>query len=161
MFKVIEERISKLLCKLNLKIAFAESCTGGLVSHRITNVPGSSKYFLGSIVSYSNEAKNKLLGVKNETLKDFGAVSYQSASEMAVGVRNQLGADIGVAITGIAGPDGGTEKKPVGLVFIALSTKEGVVHKKFNFVGGREENKNNSANAALEMLEEFLLFRNN
>ena len=157
MFRVkeIEEQVLELLSKHGLSISFAESCTGGLLSHRITNIPGSSRCYLGSVVSYSNDVKNKLLGVAEETLKEHGAVSRQCATEMADGVRKLLCSDIGVSITGIAGPGGGTQEKPVGLVYIALSSKDGTECKKFNFSGNRKENKKSSADAALAMLEAY------
>jgi len=154
--RVLEEQVSDLLSKRGLSIAFAESCTGGLVSHRITNVPGSSKYYLGSVVSYSNEVKNRLLLVRQETLENFGAVSHQCATEMAKGVRNLIGSDIGVAITGILGPGGSTIEKPVGLVYISLSSKDSVDYKKFKFNKSRIENKNSTADAALNMLLAYL-----
>ncbi len=153
---MLEEQVSDLLSKCGLSIAFAESCTGGLVSHRITNVPGSSKYYLGSVVSYSNEVKHRLLLVRQETLENFGAVSHQCATEMANGVRNLIGSDIGVSITGILGPGGSTIEKPVGLVYISLSSKDSVNYKKFNFDGGRIENKNSTSDAALKMLLAYL-----
>lgn len=108
-----------------LKAAFAESCTGGLVSKRVTEIPGASEVFGFSACTYSNGMKTKILGVKEETLKAYGAVSSQTAIEMARGVREVAGADIGVSVTGVAGPDGGTEEKPVGLVYIGISTKDG------------------------------------
>ena len=108
-----------------MTLATAESCTGGLIAKRITDVAGCSDVFLGGCVTYANEAKEKLIGVKHETLEAFGAVSEQTAREMARGVRLALGADVGIATTGIAGPGGGTPEKPVGTVYIAVSTEEG------------------------------------
>ncbi len=113
--------LGRLLRERGLTLATAESCTGGLVGSLVTDVPGSSHYYCGGVVAYSNEVKVRLLGVRRATLKRYGAVSAQTATEMAEGVRNRTGADIGVAVTGIAGPGGGTRKKPVGLVYIAIA----------------------------------------
>ncbi len=152
---------AELKCVLGgqgLTLATAESCTGGLVGAMITDVAGSLAYYLGGVVAYANEAKVKLLGVKPETLRRYGAVSAQTAIEMAKGVRRCLGADIGVATTGIAGPTGGSRKKPVGLVFIAVATgrKLGnrVVVRECRFQGGRKSNRTQAALAALEMVVE-------
>ncbi|MBE7012019.1 MAG: CinA family protein [Ruminococcaceae bacterium] len=133
------EKLVKFLCENNLKITSAESCTGGLFAAGITAVSGSSSCFDGSFVTYSNEQKHKLLGVKNETLENFGAVSFNTALEMAKGVRESFGADIGIGITGIAGPTGGTKDKPVGLVYIAVSFSGASVAYKCNFSGSRDE----------------------
>src|SRR5512136_3481226 len=113
----IQVIIGQMLVERKLKLATAESCTGGLVGHRLTNVPGSSEYFEGGIVAYSYEAKERLLGVHHDTLYEHGAVSAETAIEMAHGVRRALGTDIGIAVTGIAGPGGGLPDKPVGLVY--------------------------------------------
>jgi PncC family amidohydrolase len=150
------ERIASLLKKKGLWIATAESCTGGLIAHKLTNVPGSSEYFKGGVVSYSNEVKMKLLGVREETLREYGAVSEQTAREMANGVRKLLDVDIAIATTGIAGPGGATPTKPVGLVYASLSSPEKTIVKKFVFKGEREENKESFANAALNILLEYL-----
>ncbi len=150
------ERIASLLKEKGLWIATAESCTGGLIAHKLTNVPGSSEYFKGGVVSYSNEVKMKLLGVREETLKEYGAVSEQTAREMANGVRKLLDVDIAIATTGIAGPGGATPTKPVGLVYASLSSPEKTIVKKFVFKGEREENKESFANAALNILLEYL-----
>ena len=153
---VLEKIVGGLLREKNLTIACAESCTGGLLTSKLTDVAGSSAYVQGSIVCYSNEVKNKLLRVKAETLKNFGAVSYETAFEMAANVRDILGTDIGVGITGIAGPDGGTAEKPVGTVYISVADKNNVSVKKFNFSGTRTEIKNQSAQSAMEMLQQIL-----
>src|SRR5512139_1206472 len=152
----LEVIVGQMLAERKLKLATAESCTGGLLGHRLTNVPGSSGYFEGGIIAYSYEAKERLLGVHHDTLYVHGAVSAETALEMARGARKTLGTDVGVAVTGIAGPGGGLPGKPVGLVYIALSarTYERVGH--FVWNGDRESNKMQSAEAALAMLKEFL-----
>jgi len=150
------EKIAKSLKQKKLWVATAESCTAGLVAHMLTNVSGSSEYFKGSVVAYSNEVKMKVLGVKEETLKKYGAVSEQTAKEMAYGVKKLLGVDIAVATTGIAGPTGGTPTKPVGLVYIGLATPDGTEARKFLFKGNRLQNKESFANAALSMLLKYL-----
>jgi len=154
--RIVLHRVAELLKHKKLTVATAESCTGGLIGHTLTNVSGSSEYYDRGIISYSNRAKMELLGVKEETLKKHGAVSEQTAREMAIGVRERSRVDIGIATTGIAGPTGGTREKPVGLVYIGLSTKEGTVVRKFNFHGNRLENKESTCNAALQILLEYL-----
>lgn len=148
----IEEVIGKILTEKKLKIAVAESCTGGLICNRITNVPGSSNYFERGVVSYSNESKIQILGVNPETIQKFGAVSEQTAIEMARGVRNISGADIGISTTGIMGPTGATETKPIGLVFIGYSDGEREFAKQYNFADNRVRNKERTSQAALELL---------
>jgi PncC family amidohydrolase len=152
----LEETIGRNLTARRLTLAVAESCTGGLIGHRLTNVPGSSEYFLGAIVAYSYEAKQRLLGVSGETLARFGAVSDETAREMALGVRRALGAHVALAVTGIAGPGGGTPDKPVGLTWIALSAPELTHAARFIWQGDRLANKEASAQAALEMLQAYL-----
>ena len=152
----MEKIIGKLLREKNLTIACAESCTGGLLTSKLTDIAGSSAYVQGSIVCYSNEVKNKILRVKTETLRNFGAVSYETAFEMAKNVRDIFETDVGVGITGIAGPDGGTIEKPVGTVYISVATKNNVGVKKFNFSGTRTEIKNQAAQTAMEMLKQTL-----
>ena len=154
--QILLHRVAELLKHKKLSVATAESCTGGLIGHTLTNVSGSSEYYDRGIISYSNRAKMELLGVKEETLKKHGAVSEQTAREMAIGVRERSRVDIGIATTGIAGPTGGTREKPVGLVYIGLSTGEGTVVRKFNFHGDRVENKESTCSAALQMLLEYL-----
>ena len=140
----------------NLTIACAESCTGGLLTSRLTDVAGSSNYVEGSIVSYSNEVKNKNLHIDADTLKNFGAVSEQTARQMSANVRKLFNTDIGVGVTGIAGPGGGSAEKPVGTVYISVSNADKTFVKLFNFNGTRSEIKNQSCNAALSMIKEFL-----
>ena len=152
----VEVQIGHLLRKRELKLALAESCTGGLIGNRITDVPGSSEYFLGGIVAYAYEAKVALLGVSWDTLNTKGAVSQETVLEMARGTRRILNTDIAVSVTGIAGPGGGTPEKPVGTVWIGLVAKEGEWTRLFQFSGIREQNKISSANAALQMLLDFL-----
>ena len=135
-----------------LTVATAESLTGGNVSARITAISGSSSYFLGGIVAYSNAAKASLLGVSQETLATRGAVSAECAREMAEGARRAFGADVAVATTGIAGPGGATERKPVGLVYMALAGPDGVTTEEFHFPGGRAVVTDASTEAALLML---------
>ena len=156
---MIEEKIGDELRRRGLCVSTAESCTGGLVSHRITNVPGSSDYYKGGAIAYANEVKEEILHVAREILEEKGAVSAECALEMAKGVRKLLDTDVGIATTGIAGPTGGTPDKPVGLVYIALATRSYVYHEKHIFHGNREENKREAADAALEMLKKQLLKR--
>ena len=153
---MIEEEIRDTLRKEGLSISTAESCTGGLLSHRITNVSGSSDYYKGGVVAYYNVVKEKILHVAKKTIEEKGAVSAECALEMAKGVRKLLDTHIGIATTGIAGPTGGTPDKPVGLVYIALATKNYVYHEKHIFHGDREGNKCEAADVALEMLKVYL-----
>jgi nicotinamide-nucleotide amidase len=149
----IEAVIVRLLAGRGQTLALAESCTGGCIAHRLTNVPGASGVFPGGIVAYSNAAKQKLLGVRAKTLAGHGAVSEAVAREMAEGARKRFGADFAIAVTGVAGPGGGTKRKPVGTVFIALAGggKTAVARKLNSF--GREKFKQVTANQALEMLD--------
>ena len=151
-WETLEDAVGRLLIERGLTLATAESCTGGLLGNRITNVAGSSEYYLGGIVSYSDAAKMNLLGVSQETLKEFGAVSEETAQEMAAGARRVLQSDVGVSITGIAGPTGGTEDKPVGLVYIAVDVAGDVAVRKFVFSEDRRYNKEISAQAALNLV---------
>ena len=152
----LEAQVGRLLTAKNLTLGLAESCTGGLVGHRLTEVPGSSSYFLGGIVAYAYEAKERLLGVRHATIYDHGAVSAETALEMARGARRALGADIGLSVTGIAGPTGGTPDKPVGLVYIALSTPTGERYDRHVWDRDRSGNKALSAEAALDLLCRYL-----
>ena len=139
-----------------MTLAVAESCTGGKLGDMITEVPGSSDYFLGGVISYSNDAKADLLGVDRKTLKAKGAVSEDVAVQMAQGARKRLRAAVGVGITGIAGPSGGTPAKPVGLVYIAVNSEKSSVCSRSLFRGSRSEVKRQSAETALEMLRDFI-----
>jgi PncC family amidohydrolase len=152
----LEETIGKLLRNKKLKLATAESCTGGLIADRITNVPGSSEYFQGGIVSYSYEAKVSLLGVSWDTLRACGAVSEEVVIEMARGAKMALGADIAVSVSGIAGPGGGLPEKPVGTTWIGLSSTEGDWARQFVWEGDRSQNKALSADAALQFVLDYL-----
>ena len=149
--------VGRLLREQRRTIALAESCSGGLVSTLLTDVPGSSEYFLGSVVSYANDAKERLLGVSPETLRAHGAVSAPSAAEMARGARERFDSDLAVSITGIAGPDGGTPEKPVGTVFFAIASRDGsVLGKRRLLLGDRAVVRRTSALHALEMLRRLL-----
>lgn len=152
----LEEVIGKILTERNLRIAVAESCTGGLICNRITNIPGSSNYFERGIVSYSNESKIQILGVNPETIKTYGAVSEQTAIEMARGVRKISNADIGISTTGIMGPTGATETKPIGLVFIGYADNEREFSKQFDFADNRVRNKERTSQAALALIWQAL-----
>ena len=156
----LEDTVGKMLSKKNLTIATAESCTGGLIGHRITNVSGSSSYYVGGIVSYSNDVKENILNVDHDVLEKHGAVSPETAIQMAENVRKVLNSDLGLSVTGIAGPTGGTKEKPVGLVYIALSDRNNTMVKEFRFVKDRALNKNASSQAALNMVRLYLLSLN-
>lgn len=148
--------LAELLLPRGLKLAVAESCTGGLIGHRITDVAGSSTYYQGSIIAYAYEAKVRLLGVSWDTLQKHGAVSRETVLEMARGVRQALLADIGLAVTGIAGPGGATPDKPVGLTWIGLSAPDVENAWRFVWQGDRISNKAQSADSALRLLVEYL-----
>jgi len=154
--KGLEEKVGNLLLRQTKKIAVAESCTGGLVAHRITNVSGASGYFEAGFVTYSNKAKERCLSVPEAIIKAKGAVSEETARSMAEGVRSAAGVDIGLAITGIAGPGGGTDEKPVGTVYIALAVPGGTFVRKFSFQGDREEIKLQTSDEALLLILDHL-----
>ena len=154
--KSLEIQVGQLLQSRGLKLVLAESCTGGLLGSRITDVPGSSEYFLGGVVAYAYEAKANLLGVSWETLNTKGAVSRETVLEMARGIRNLLKADIAVSVTGIAGPGGGTPEKPVGTTWIGLVAEDGEWAKIYPFTGDREANKISAVEAALNLLLDYL-----
>lgn len=148
----VEERVGHILRKMGKTIALAESCTGGLVGHLITQVPGSSDYLRGGVIAYSNDAKVQLLGVRRETLDQFGAVSEETAIEMAQGARKLFTADYAIAVTGIAGPSSDDSEKPVGLTWIATSSEATTQTESHQWHGDRGENKEQSAEAALRLV---------
>jgi nicotinamide-nucleotide amidase len=152
----LEEIVGEMLRESGLTLAVAESCTGGLIGHRVTSVAGSSDYFQGGVVSYSNEAKMDLLQVPPETLAEHGAVSSETARDMALGVREAFHADLGLSVTGIAGPSGGSEAKPVGTVYIGLAAPDEVEVWHYLFHGNREAIKILSAQTALDRLRRKL-----
>jgi nicotinamide-nucleotide amidase len=153
----LEEEVGKLLRQKGLTLGVVESASGGLVSHLITNVPGSSDYYKGSVTSYSNEVKVKIVGVSEATINRYGVVSAEVAEEMAQGGRKILTVDICLSDTGIAGPTGATPGKSVGLFFIGLAHGAKTLTRKHNFHGDREQNKQSAADAALSWLKEYLL----
>ncbi len=153
----MEEVVAQLLTHHGIKLAVAESCTGGLIGNRLTNVPGSSKFLLADLVTYSNETKQSLLGVSDATLSTHGAVSEECVREMAAGVRKRVGADIGVATSGIAGPDGGTPDKPVGTVCIALDSEDVKTSRRYQMRGTREWVKLLSSQVALDWMRRYAL----
>jgi nicotinamide-nucleotide amidase len=155
--ELLEATIVRLLMERKQTLALAESCTGGFISHRLTNVPGASMVLLAGLVTYSNDAKQQFLGVRSETLAAHGAVSEAVAREMAEGARTRTGADYAIAVTGIAGPGGGTEEKPVGTVWLALSDAAGTVAKRKLNTFDRETFKYVTAQQALEMLRRRVL----
>ena len=152
----LEVILGRLLTEKKQTLAIAESCSGGLITHRLTNVPGSSAYIIASVIAYAYEAKVAALGVSWDTLNKFGAVSAETVTEMARGAREKFSATIGLAITGIAGPGGGTPDKPVGLVYIALADVHDVIVERHVWSGDRLQNKEQSAQAVLELLYRYL-----
>jgi PncC family amidohydrolase len=152
----LEVRLGQLFEDRDLWLAVSESSTGGLLGHLITNAPGSSTYFRGGVIAYANEVKVNVLGVSSQTLDRFGAVSKETVIEMARGVRKVLDADIGVAISGIAGPGGGTDEKPVGTTVIGMSALEKEAAKSFVFPGERLDIKTQAAQTAMQMVIDFL-----
>jgi len=152
----LEQEIGSLLRQKGLTLGVVESATGGLISHLITNVPGSSDYYKGSVTAYSNETKIKVVGVREDTINQYGAVSHQVAEEMAEEGRKVLAVDICVADTGIAGPEGATPGKPVGLFYLGLSHQAGTYSQEHVFHGGREQNKRCATEVALKWLREYL-----
>jgi PncC family amidohydrolase len=153
---LLEIEVGRLLQQRGLRLGLAESCTGGLIGHRITNIPGSSEYFMGGMISYSYESKASVLGVSWETLNTFGAVSRETVLEMARGACQVLNADISASVSGIAGPGGGTLDKPIGTTWVGLVAKDGEWAREFHFHGAREQNKSSAADAALQMLLDYL-----
>jgi nicotinamide-nucleotide amidase len=154
--ETLEQVLGKMLLERKATVSCAESCTGGYISHLFTSVAGSSKYFEGSVVSYSYDVKEKMLGVKNTTLNKYGAVSEECVNEMLAGLLKNTGTTYGIAVSGIAGPDGGTPEKPVGTVWIAVGTPGNIVAKKLHFFPSRLENIRIFSNAALNLLRLFM-----
>ena len=152
----LEEKVVKELMNRGYTVTTAESCTGGLLAGRILNVSGASEVYNEGHITYSNEAKERILGVYSETLKTYGAVSEEVASQMAVGAKNVANATIGLSTTGIAGPGGGTKEKPVGLVYVACAFEDQVFVEECRFCGSREENRNAAVEATLELLLKIL-----
>lgn len=152
----MEDVVGRMLVERKLSLSVAESCTGGLIGNLLTNVPGSSSYFQGGAMVYSNQAKIDLLGVSPKTIEKHGAVSDLTAREMAVGVKTKMGTDLGLAVTGIAGPDGGSREKPVGTVHIGLAGEKGIFSHKYRFWGTRLQIKQNTAMMALDWLRRYL-----
>jgi nicotinamide-nucleotide amidase len=155
--ETLAEVVGRLLRSRRLKLAVAESCTGGLLGKLITDVPGSSDYFLGGVISYSDALKSRLLGVPERLLETKGAVSEETAIAMARGVRERLCSDVALAVTGIAGPGGGSEEKPVGLVYIGLASGADVEARRFLLFTSREDIRTRAAHTALDMLRRYLL----
>jgi len=153
----LENEIGRLLHERGLTLAVAESCTGGLIGHRLTNIPGCSEYFIGGVIVYAYEAKVNVLGVSGDTLNTFGAVSRETVIEMARGAKNLMDVDIAASVSGIAGPGGGTLDKPVGTTWVGLATKDDELAFEFHFQGDREQNKASSADAALQTILDYLL----
>ena len=150
-------RVVRLMTERGLTLAVAESCTGGLIGHLLTDVPGSSRCFVGGVAAYHGRAKTALLGVPAETLRAHGSVSAETALAMARGIRERLDTDVGIGVTGIAGPTGGSESRPVGLVYLALVDREGrTLARREVWSGSREANKAQSARAALALIEQHL-----
>ncbi len=156
-FNPIEEQVARLLKEKNLKITCAESCTGGLISGRLVNVSGISDNYEAGVVTYANEAKEKFLGVPHDMLMQHGAVSSQVAEAMARGAIRFAGADVSIAVTGIAGPGGGTQEKPVGLVYMACCIKENVVVEKHIFTGDRQSVRESTVEEALKLVLKSLI----
>ena len=152
----LEEQVADLLKKKKLKITCAESCTGGLISGRLVNVSGISDFYEAGIVTYANEAKEKFLNVPGDMLKEYGAVSSQVAEAMARGAIKFAAADVSIAVTGIAGPGGGTPEKPVGLVYMACCVKDEVIVKKHNFTGDRQNIRECTVQEALRLVIQCL-----
>lgn len=150
--ETLEGAIGKLLTKKRKTLAIAESCTGGLVSSRITDVSGSSKYFMAGLVAYSNESKENFFGVSQKLIERYGAVSRQVALAMAKGIKFLACVDIGLSVTGIAGPTGGSRRKPIGLVYVALVTDKKKIVKEFRFKGSRKDIKFQASQVALDLI---------
>jgi PncC family amidohydrolase len=150
-----EERILRLMVSNSLKMSVAESCTGGLIASRITDIAGSSEYFEAGVVTYSNQSKTRFLGVPEDMIVSLGAVSREVAQSMAEGVRRATGSDVGLSVTGIAGPGGGSDVKPVGTVFIGLSSNSDSIVRGFHFRGDRKEVRQQASEAALQLAIDY------
>ena len=148
----LESELGEILIKKKLTIATAESCTGGLIANRITNIPGSSKYFESGLITYSNQSKIELLNVPEDIIKQNGAVSRECARAMALGIKALVKTDLGLAVTGIAGPSGGIPEKPVGLVYIAFALDDSIEIREFKFNGNRLEIKQQTSDEALKLI---------
>lgn len=155
--ETLEEIVGRLLLEQKKWLAIAESCTGGRIAARITRIPGSSGYFDSACIAYSNRSKERLLGVPKTLLTEKGAVSAEAAAAMAEGIRKTAGVDLGLSVTGIAGPDGGSPQKPVGLVYIALSDGRETIPDRFQFHGDRETIQMEATQTALEKVKRYLL----
>ena len=151
----LEKEVARLLLSLKVTIAIAESCTGGLICHRLTNISGSSEYLETGVVTYSNRSKMQLLGVPEQIIRDHGAVSEACVQAMAIGVKRMADTDLGFAVSGIAGPTGGTPEKPVGTVYMALAWKEDVMCWRYLFKGGRREIKEQTSQEALLRIRDY------
>ena len=149
-------QIAKTLTRKKFTLSVCESCTGGMLGSIITQVPGSSKYFPGGIIAYSNEVKQKIVGVKPTTLKKYGAVNAEVVREMAQGVRKRFKSDIGIGITGIAGPSGGSKRKPVGMVYIGIAYNKRILAEKYLFKGNRDQIRKKACKQALVLLNHLL-----
>ncbi|MEK7314390.1 MAG: CinA family protein [Deltaproteobacteria bacterium] len=156
MSKRAEMEIARKLMKKRLTLAVAESCTGGLLSSTLTDVPGSSKWFKGGVVAYTNEVKKRILGVKTATLRKYGAVSEETAIEIAKGVRKKLKTDIGISITGLAGPGGGTKKTPVGTIFVGVDDGKETLVRRLELKGSRVKIKRDAVGLAIKILQKFI-----
>lgn len=154
--KTVLAHLARQLTKKKLTISVCESCTGGMLSSMITDTAGSSKYFVGGVIAYSNEVKRKVVGVKPATLKKYGSVSAEVVKEMARGVRRKLITDIGIAITGIAGPTGGSKQKPVGLVYLGIASKQKISVKRLLLKGSRDTIRKKACKEALHLLTDCL-----
>jgi nicotinamide-nucleotide amidase len=152
----IERLIGKILTDRGFTISVAESCTGGLIGSMITDVPGSSRYFLGGIIAYSNQSKMEILNVSSRTITEHGAVSNQTVREMAGGIKRLFNSHLGLAVTGIAGPEGGSREKPVGTIFIGLAAEERIFTAGYRLHGTRGEIKQETARTALDYLRRYL-----
>ena len=152
----LEEQVGKALKERKLTLSVAESCTGGLMASRITDIPGSSQYFRGGIIAYQNDVKESILGVPPEVISEYGVISEETVRAMATGCQRLFASDIAVAITGLAGPGGGTAETPVGLVYIGVATSTGVVAHRFQWSGDRIQNKKSAVHAAITLIREAL-----